>query len=652
MNGKKIRRQYGLWDSPISPASLARGLTFSDVAWDQDGTLVWRETRSDRGLLVVQEPDGQAVRDLNDEYSVRAGVGYGGGDFTVSSGYVYFAEASSGRLYRQSLSHGIPQPVTPAFGRYASPLLSPDGRWLLFIHTYENQDSLGIVSADGSGWPQPIAMGEDFYMQPAWHPRGDRLAWICWNQPNMPWDGTYLRLGKLHFHPKSPPILEEVQEVAGGENTSIFQPLFSPDGRQLAYVSDESGWWQLFLYDLEKDQVRQLTFAEAEHGMPAWIQGLRTFGFSPDGRLVFVLQNREGFSNLLQIDVASGEQVGVDLELDYTALDQIGVSPRQPAEDTTRIALIASGARTPTRVITLDILAEDASGADEEPRTLPAANLQVRRRSSAENIAPEIYAPVEPLTWSGEDGQVVYGLYYPAQHPDFEGIGLPPLIVSIHGGPTSQVRAVFNPKAQFFTTRGYSVLEVNYRGSTGYGREYRDALKGNWGVHDVADAISGASHLVDQGRVDGARLVIMGGSAGGFTVLQALAKYPGFFKAGICLYGVANQFTLVADTHKFEARYSDSLLGPLPEAADVYRDRSPVFHAGNICDPIIVCQGEEDQVVPRDQSDAIVATLRQRGVPHEYHLYPGEGHGFRKAETIVSFYQSVDDFLKQHVIFA
>ncbi len=211
--------------------------------------------------------------------------------------------------------------------------------------------------------------------------------------------------------------------------------------------------------------------------------------------------------------------------------------------------------------------------------------------------------------------------------------------------------AHFDGQAQFFASRGWAILQVNYRGSTGYGRAYRDKLKGNWGIYDVRDAVSGAKSLVDEGQVDGKKLVIMGGSAGGFTVLKALEDYPGTFKAGVNLFGVANQFTLVADTHKFEERYSESMLGPLPEAAELYRERSPIFFADKIQDPIIVFQGEEDKVVPQNQSDEIVAALQRNGVPHEYHLYPGEGHGFRKTETIEKFYTSLEKFLKTYVLF-
>ena len=273
-------------------------------------------------------------------------------------------------------------------------------------------------------------------------------------------------------------------------------------------------------------------------------------------------------------------------------------------------------------------------------------------RSRDEALAPNSYSTLKPITWQGNDGQCVHGLFYEPHNLNVEGVGKPPLVINIHGGPTSQRGAAFNIQAQFFASRGYAYLDVNYRGSTGYGRPYWEALKGNWGIYDVQDAVSGANHLVEQGKVDNDRLVIMGGSAGGFTVLKALEDYPGFFKAGICLYGVANQFTLVADTHKFETHYSDTLLGVLPEASDLYYERSPIFHAYKIQDPIAVFQGEEDRVVPRSQSDEIVSTLKKRGIPHEYHLYPNEGHGFRKTETIEHFYQTVEKFLKLYVIYS
>jgi len=627
---KKTRRQYGLWDSPITPISMARGSGFSDLAWDQNGTLVWLEARSDRGVLVLQPTDGQAPRDLNSEYSVRGKVGYGGGEFTASHAEVYFVDADSARIFRQPLESGTARPITPAFGGAAAPVLSPDGRWLLFVHTYEGQDAIGIVDAAGKHWPQKLVSGDDFYMQPTWHPDGEQVAWIAWNHPNMPWDGTRLCMADIRSQDSGLPMAEHIVTIAGDEKTSIFQPEFSPDGRYLAYTSDASGWWQLYVYDLDSGKHRQLTKALAEHGEPAWGQGMRMYAFAPDGKSLFFLRNQDGFVSLWQFDLGSGTEQNLDVD-GYTFLDKLSVSP-----DGAQIAFIASAGDIPTRIITL---------------SLPKG-VQVLRRSTSEELPAAAYAVPQAINWIGKDGGNAHGLFYLPQNERFDGIGKPPLITLIHGGPTSQRLASFNAQAQFFTSRGYAVLDVNYRGSSGYGREYRNMLRGNWGIFDVQDAVSGAEHLVERGQVDGGRIVIMGGSAGGFTVLKALEDYPGFFKAGICLYGVSNQFTLAAETHKFEERYNDTLLGPLPEASELYRERSPIFFVDRISDPIAVFQGEEDRVVPRNQSDEVVESLQRRGVPHIYHVYPGEGHGFRKAETIEHFYRTVEQFLRQYVIFA
>jgi dipeptidyl aminopeptidase/acylaminoacyl peptidase len=644
MDNKVIHRQYGLWDSPISAISMARGIGFSDVDWNEERVVAWREMRSDQGVIVLQSPGNQAPRDLNNDYSVRAKVGYGGGDFTLGKGSVYFVEADSGRIYRQGIPYGSARPITPGFGNCASPSLSPDGRWLLFVHTYEDQDSLGIVDVGGKAWPRKLVSGDDFYMQPAWHPGGEKIAWIAWNHPNMPWNGTFLRMANLRSADQALPVLDKVETLAGDEKTSIFQPQFSPDGRYLAYASDATGWWQLYVYDLERGDHRQLTSIEADQGGPAWVQGLRTYGFSPDSERLMFIRNQMGFASLWQVGIETGEEDKITIDELYTWLEQIAVAADFDQDGSMRIALLVSGSKITPRVIDVQI-PEKETGSKGTPQ------VNILQRGSAEELSSESYSPTQPLTWKGMDGESVHGLFFPPHNPNFESSGKPPLIVTIHGGPTSQVRAFFNPRAQFFATRGYAVLEVNYRGSTGYGRPYWEALNGTWGKYDVEDAISGVRHLSGQGLVDDTRAVIMGGSAGGFTVLQSFVDHPGFYKAGICLYGVANQFTMAADTHKFEARYLDKMLGSLPEAADLYRQRSPIFHADKIQDPIIVFQGEDDVVVPRAQSDEIISSLQRRGVPHEYHLYAGEGHGFRKTETIEHFYNSVERFLEQYVIF-
>jgi len=623
-------RPYGLWPTPLSPRSLSQGLRLSDVAWDTDGqSLVWLEGRSDRGVLVTARLDNPAPRDLTSDLSVRAFVGYGGGDFTVGHGIVYFV--SDGRVYRLPLAGGSPRPITPPFGQAASPALSPDGRWLVYVHSDEVTDCLAVVDTEGACWPQKLAAGRDFYMQPRWHPDGARIAWIAWDHPNMPWDGTDLWLARLDCTGALPRIVEQ-DRIAGGPDIAVFQPEFNPNGRSIAYISDETGWGQIYLRRLDDDSPRRLTFEhpESEYGRPAWTQGLRTYAFAGESRIVSV-RAEEGFDRLQVLETSGagrdlGEEAGRYRDIAYPA-----VSP-----DGSTFAAIVSAPDSPARVAIVD---------------LTFGGERVWAYSAAVTASPSQLSRPEPISWPSLDGDA-RGLFYAPAAGRCTSPGLPPLITIVHGGPTSQMVASYHAQTQFLTTRGYAVLEVNYRGSTGYGREYMLRLREKWGIYDVEDSISGAKALAERGRVDQRRRVIIGGSAGGFTVLQALVTHPGFFTAGVCLYGVSNQFTLATDTHKFEQHYLDSLLGPLPEAADIYRERSPIFHAEKICDPIAVFQGDIDRVVPRAQSDEIVASLKARNVPHEYHVYEGEGHGWRKSETIEAFYTALDRFLKQYVVFA
>lgn len=624
---------YGLWPSPITPRSLAQNLRLGDVAWDTDGqALAWLEGRSDRGVLVTARWDDFAPRDLTGEHSVRALVGYGGGDFTVGGGNVYFV--SGGRVYRSAsggLAGGEAHALTPAFGQPASLALSPDGRWLIYVFSDGATDCLGVVDSEGRRWPQKLCEGRDFYMQPRWHPAGDRIAWIAWDHPQMPWDGAELWLARIDCSGALPHVVEQ-RRLAGDAETAVFQPEFSPDGRRLAYVSDETGWGQIYVHDLDTGEVRRLTRDESEHGRPAWTQGLRSYCFAGPDRIAAV-RAYQGTDHLeiIELDTGAVHLVRGDAA-SYTDLSNPTASP-----DGTHVAAVASAADGPSRVVSFD---------------LESGRERIWARSSGETVPREQLGRPEAISWRSHDGEEAHGLFYAPLSARFQSGGGPPLIVLVHGGPTSQFVASYHPQAQFFVTRGYAVLEVNYRGSTGYGRQYMLKLRESWGIYDVEDSVSGALALAERGLVDERRRVIMGGSAGGFTVLQTLVTHPGLFTAAICMYGVSNQFTLAADTHKFEQRYLDSLLGPLPEAAAVYRERSPVFQAAKIVDPLAVFQGDIDRVVPRAQSDEIVASLKARGVAHEYHVYAGEGHGWRKSETIEDFYTAVDGFLKQYVVFA
>ncbi len=624
---------FGLWSSPITPKMLATSLRLGEPCWDTDGrTLGWVEGRSDRGVLVVRIEGEGAPRDLTTDISVRAFVGYGGGDFTLAHGYAYFVGQADQRIYRQRIAGGNARPITPAFGAASTPVVSPDGRWLAYVHTYEDVDCIAIVDTEGRHLPQRLAEGRDFYMQPVWSKDGQSVAWVEWDHPSMPWDGTELRVATLGFPEGGLPVLANSRVVAGGPETAIFQPSFGADGR-LLFVSDEGGWGNVHALDPRTGATTRVTSGAGEFGQPAWAHGQRTHALTASGVLVAV-RGRQGFDTLSVVAPGGGSR---DIDLSRWGYQVLGSPAASAAHN--RVAFVAAGGQLPARVIVVDV---------DRPDEVP----EVVRRADGETVPRASLSAPAPVSWTSFDGEEAYGLYYPPASERFVGTGAPPLVVLVHGGPTSHVAATWSAQSQFFATRGYAVLQVNYRGSSGHGREYMLKLRASWGIYDIEDCRTGAQAMVERGMADGSRLVIMGGSAGGFTVLQSLVKFPGFYKAGLSLFGVANMFTLASDTHKFEARYLDSLLGPLPEAAAVYKERSPIFHAANIVDPIAVFQGEIDRVVPREQSDSIVASLRSRGVPHEYHVYEGEGHGWRKAETIEKFYGAVERFLKQYVLFA
>ncbi|HEX7596892.1 MAG TPA: prolyl oligopeptidase family serine peptidase [Polyangia bacterium] len=631
MAEQKVNRPFGLWSSPISPQLLGLAKRLENPQFDPDGRLFWLEGRAERGVL-VSRPAGEAALDLTEEHSVRGRVGYGGGEYALGSGLVVFAE-QGGRLYRRSLNAGQPTPITPPFGSAASPALSPDGRWVAYVFSDGKDDLLALVDVEGRQWPLKLAQGADFYMHPAWHPAGKQLAWVEWDHPNMPWDGTRLMLGQLGGD--TPRILDRTL-AAGGPETPVCQPAFSPDGRWLSYIVSSGEWEDLVLIDLQAASGRMrpkvLIHGDGFHLCePAWIQGLRWYGWAPDSQRIYYLRNAAEQASLWSVDLSTGHTHQIDTS-PYTWLSGLSVSP---AAD--EVVFWGSAPTIPGRILRWEAASQ---------------RLQIEARSSGESLAPEFLPSPRPITWQAPNGTPVHGLYFPPANPGFSAEGLPPAIIHIHGGPTSQTPVTYLAESAYFTSRGYGYLVVNYRGSSGYGRSYRDALRQRWGEVDVEDACGGAQALAALGLADPGRLVIEGGSAGGYTVLNALIRQPGLFKAGICEYGVSNLFNLARDTHKFELHYLDSMVGPLPESAQRYHAWSPVFHADRIRDPLAVFQGKEDKVVPPAQAEEIVAALRRGGVPHIYRLYDGEGHGFRKRETIIDYLQETERFLQQHVLFS
>ena len=629
MSRKKQLKPAGTWPSLISPEITGKLLEFSEPVWNRNCDLFWRERSSNNTGIYQYSFDKKEVIDISPGTNVGGGIGYGGGSFTVNGDSIIYVEKGSNQLYLLSVVDIQPKEITTSLCKTAAPRISPSGKYLVFVHSDETDDTISITDIDGSISPLPLVTGSDFYSYPRWHPDGSRLAWVSWDHPHMPWDSSQLSLGELKENPGGLPTLEDKTLIAGGKGVSIVQPEFSPDGRCLSYVSDQSGWWQIYVLDLATGIHKQLTHAQAEHALPPWLQDQCTYGFSNDSQRIFFTRNQAGFSSLWQVKLESGQESKINLDEDYTWLEGFAISPQND-----QIALIASRGDIPHRLITVT----------------PDGQTSVIRNSSPEVQPRNIFSLPKPVSWSGPEGNMIHGLFYPPHNPSFTDNNLPPLMIIIHSGPTRQKWAEFELRAQFFSSRGYGVLAVNYRGSTGYGRNYRQALKRQWGVMDVEDCLSGAHFAAAQGWADPDKMVLLGSSSGGLTVLQILVTYPGVFRAGISLYGIANHLTLLENPPKFERFYSNWLLGPYPEKASVYRERSPLFSADRIRDPVAIFQGGKDPIVPIDQAEQIVGALRKNGVPHEYHLYPEEGHGFKQAENVQDFYLKADTFLRKYVM--
>ena len=520
MSPEKQNKPFGTWPSPITPELIGGSVRFSDVQWAPGSErLVWCQSLSGKTSLLTQL-GSDAPYELSAGFNPSGGVGYGGGEFCAGLDGAVFAD-KDGRLYFAPYGPGSPRPLTPAFGSSASPKLSPAQDRVLFVHTYEERDVLALVRLDGQSWPRVFASGADFYMQPAWSPNGKAAAWVEWDHPNMPWDGTRLMFAALD---EGGDAIAEVHQLDGSSLTPTFQPEFSPDGRYLAYLRNQGEWDQLVLFDTHSGEKRVLL-----DGLsllpPAWVQGSRAIAWAQNSLSIVFLENRQAKVFLQKVDISTGTAQPIETD-SFTNLEQLSLSASGA------LALIAQSPSLPARIIILQ-----------------AGQTRVAARSRADDLFPADLPVAREVDWISSDGARVYGTYYAPANRNYTAEGLPPMVVYIHGGPTSATRIGFDLDTAFFTSRGYAYLDVNYRGSTGFGRSYREALRGNWGKLDLQDAVEGARAVVNMGLADPSRLIIKGGSAGGYTVLNALIHYPGFFKAGLCSYGVSNLFTLEMDTH-------------------------------------------------------------------------------------------------------
>lgn len=615
---------YGCWASPIEAATVARsGRRLGAPAIAEDGAVWWAEGRPTEGgrvVLMRRRPGGEPEAVTPEGTNVRTRVHeYGGGAWClVGAETVLFVNFADQRLYRQQLGSEpvaiTPEPEEPAALRYADMRPSPDGLTVVCVRERHGEgeavNEIVSLPLDGKTEPEVLASGRDFYSFPRISPDGNWLAWTCWDHPDMPWDGTELWVA---------PLGDTGQErlVAGGEEESVFQPEWGPDGR-LHFASDRDGWWNLYRarepgaeLSGEEGTLVQLTEERADFAHPQWLFGGATFAFLASGAIACVRCER-GEEGLWLLEPEGWEPA--DLGLPYTSFGFPAISARG-----SKVVFAAASPESETAIVLYDV----AGGETEIVRT-----------SSEEPVDPAYVSRPRAIEFATGEGEVAYGFYYPPANPEFEAPAgeLPPLIVESHGGPTSHATPALDREYLYWTSRGIGVVDVNYRGSSGYGREYRNKLRGGWGVVDTEDCVKAALHLAEQGEADRERLAIRGGSAGGYATLCALTFYDDL-AAGASYYGVGDLAALARDTHKFESRYLDRLVGPYPERADLYRERSPLEHVENLQVPVILFQGLEDAVVPPNQAETMVAALTRNGVPHAYLAFEGEQHGFRRAET-------------------
>lgn len=631
---------FGSWPTPItSEVLVASAVRLAEVQVDGDDVL-WSEGRPDEGgrtQLVRRGRDGTTAELLPEGWSARTGIHeYGGGAWWARDGIVWFSAAADQRLYRLEPGAGspyalTPEPEVPVGDRYGDGEISPDGEWIVCVREHhaaagpgaaEVRNEIVRLYASRPSEPEVVVSGSDFTTSPRLSPTGESLCWVEWNHPNMPWDGSRLVVRRLDSG--------EQHVIAGGEEESVSQPRWAPDG-SLMFISDRSGWWSLYRWAPAERAVTPLVEIEAEIGVPEWALGGSRYARLPDGRIVFA-RVRDGFDGLA-VRLADGSVR--ELDVPASSVDMV-----RALGDASVIA-IAGSTTNESAVLRIDL----AAGATVErvQALRPARELRGLGVERAHISLPK------PIEFPSEAGRTAHAFFYAPASPGYAGPedSLPPLLVHCHGGPTGAAHPVLQLGIQYWTSRGFAVAEVNYGGSVGYGRRYRRLLRGRWGEVDVADCIAAARWLARQGRCDPDRMCIRGGSAGGFTVLLALAREDTPFAAGTNRFGVSDLEALAKEGHKFESRDIENLVGGPAQQ----RERSPIHRVDKLSRPLIVLQGLEDPIVPPSQSEAIVTALREKGLPVAYITFEGESHGFRRAESIrraldaeLSFYAQVLGF--------
>ena len=639
MSDPRPIHQYGAWPSPISVNMVVGGSRNLNAVWLDGDHVYWLEGRPQDGgrQVLMRRTSAGAAEDVTPPgYNVRTMVHeYGGGAFLVHDGLVVFSDLRDSRLHTQRLGED-PRPLTSEGPyRYADPRLDARQERVLCIredHSVAGEEArnsvVAVALADGS--VTTLVEGADFYSHPRPDASGERLAWLSWSHPDMPWDSSELWVGRL-----GPDGVSDRRRIAGGPSESVAQPEWAPDGA-LVFVSDRTGWYNLYRWRDATDPAAEasapapsqpLAPMAAEFADPQWVFGMSSYAIDGDGTIVAAARS-EGRDRLYRLPADGGEPS--EVEQPFPELASVRIQNGT-------VAFLGGGPREPTSVVLL----ENGSGAS-----------QVVYRPSEVTVDPTVLSMPQAIRFPTAGGREAHALFYAPTNPAVRAPdgSLPPLIVISHGGPTSNANAFFDAETQFFTSRGFAVVDVDYGGSSGYGREYRQRLDGAWGIVDVEDCTHAALFLAAKGLVDADRLLIRGGSAGGYTTLRALTTGD-TFAAGASHYGVGDLEALARDTHKFESRYLDGLVGPYPEARALYQERSPINDTDRLSSPLIVLQGEDDRVVPIAQAEQLVAALDAKRIPHAYLAFAGEGHGFRRAKNMaraleaeLSFYAQLFQF--------
>ena len=610
---------HGSWKSPITADLItAKAISLQELAVDGED-IYWIESHPKEGgryTIIRRTPDGKITECTPPDFYARTTVHeYGGGAFTVAEGVIYFCNYHDQRLYRQRIGEQ-PEVLTPGDGyRYADLVVDRQRDRLICIredHTggTEAVNTIVSVSLRGGDNGQILAKGNDFYSSDRLSPDGTRLAYLTWNHPNMPWDGCELWVADVNADGS----LQNPRLVAGGPTESVFQPEWSPDGI-LHFVGESSGWWNL--YRLDGDKLEALYPMHAEFGLPQWVFDMSTYGFASPTRILCAY-SQDGTWHLAWLDTST--KILTPIPSSYTDISDVRTGKG--------FAAFTAGSPTqPLSVVRMD---------------LQTGGMEALKQAFDVAVDPAYFSIPQSITYPTNGGKESHGIYYPPRNKDYVAPPgeRPPLMVISHGGPTSATGTVLRYTIQYWTSRGFAVLDVNYGGSTGYGRDFRRRLNGNWGVVDVADCCNGALYLVEKGLADRERLAIRGGSAGGYTTFACLTFRPEVFTAGASHFGVSDLEFFVKDTHKFESRYLYSMVGPYPERKDLYRERSPINSIQNISAPLILFQGDEDKIVPPSQSQMMFEAVRAREVPVAYLLFKGEQHGFRRAGNIKRSYEA------------